>query len=197
MSRRHTLVLAAAIVAAASLLAHARQQAPPTREPGLYLVKADGSAIRLTLQAPDIKTKGMGKALLSQGIMGPSTEGHVSGAHADEHIAPGVATFYLHLPSSAGDPMTKAMNNMTVPLQVKNPGNLALIRLKVVDTGDERIADLGKAGGGKPKNIVDWTPAKLSATVFKFETKAPLDAGEYAVTTVPVLSGELWDFGVR
>ena len=58
-------------------------------------------------------------------------------------------------------------------------------------------AELGKAGGGKPKNIVDWTPTKLSATVFKFETKAPLDAGEYAVTTVPVLNGELWDFGVK
>jgi hypothetical protein len=196
MSPRHRLVLVAVLLAAASILTHARQQ-PPTREPGLYLVKADGSAVRLTLQAPDIKTKGMGKSIISQGIMRPSTEGHVSGAHADEHIAPGVATFYLHLPSAAKDPMAMAMNNMAMPPQVKNPGNVALIRLKVADTGDERIADLGKAGGGKPKNIVDWTPTKLSATVFTFETKAPLDAGEYAVTTVPVLNGELWDFGVR
>lgn len=195
MSPRHTLVLAAAILAAGSVLTHARQQPPPAREPGLYLAKADGSVVRLTLQTPNVETKGMAKAIFSQGIMGPSTEAHLNGAHADARIAPGVATFYLHL-SSSRDPMSRMGED--VPMQVTSGRNVALIRLKDgKPEDDERVADLGRAGSSKPKNIVEWTATKLSATVFKFETKAPLDAGEYAVATVPVLSGEMWDFGVR
>jgi hypothetical protein len=73
-----------------------------------------------------------------------------------------------------------------------------LIRLKDgKPEDDERVADLGRAGSSKPKNIVEWTTTKLSATVFKLETKAPLQTGEYAVATVPVLNGEMWDVGVR
>jgi hypothetical protein len=195
MSPRHTLVLAAAILATGSVLTHARQQPPPARQPGLYLAKADGSVVRLTLQTPNVETKGMAKAIFSQGIMGPSTEAHLNGAHADEQIAPGVATFYLHL-SSSRDPMSRMGED--VPMQVTSGRNVVLIRLKAgKPEDDERVADLGRAGSSKPKNIVEWTTTKLSATAFKLETKAPLEAGEYAVTTVPVLSGEMWDFGVK
>jgi hypothetical protein len=194
MSRPYALALAATLLAAAGALTHARQQ-PAARAPGLYLAKADDSVVRLTLQTPNIETKGMAKAIFSQGIMGPSTEAHLNGAHADEQTAPGVATFYLHL-SSSRDPMSRMGED--VPMQVTSARNVVLIRLQAgKPEDDERVADLGRAGSSKPKNIVEWTTTKLSATAFKLETKAPLAAGEYAVTTVPVLSGEMWDFGVR
>jgi hypothetical protein len=195
MSRRYALALGAALLAAAGTLTHARQQPAAARAPGLYLAKADDSVVRLTLQTPNIETKGMAKAIFSQGIMGPSTEAHLNGAHADEQIAPGVATFYLHL-SSSRDPMWRMGED--VPMQVTSARNVVLIRLKVgKPEDDERVADLGRAGSSKPKNIVEWTTTKLSATAFKLETKAPLETGEYAVTTAPVLSGEMWDFGVK
>lgn len=84
-----------------------------------------------------------------------------------------------------------------VPLHVRRPNDVALVRFSIDEAAGERFANLGSMGSNRARNAIDLTVTRVSNTAYKLETKAPLAPGEYLFTTVPVgASQEVWDFGV-
>ncbi len=191
-------------VAVLGAMAVARQQEAPARDPGLYVVQADASLTRLVPQVVDVAMKGMGTSMITMGFTRPSAEARLFGARAEARLPPGKTTFHLQLnpPISAGTPTAFAMmQGGDMPLQVRRPNDIALVRLAVAEESTERIADLGRVGGTSPRNKVDVNVARIDDRAFRLETKAALGAGEYAFTILPVTGGsgvgsEFWAFGV-
>lgn len=202
MSRRSVCVLAA--VAALGVMTDARQQDAPARDPGLYVVQADASVTRLVPQTVDVAMKGMGTSMLTAGFTRPSAEARLFGARAEARLPSGKTTFHLQLnaPISGRDLMAySAAVGSDMPLQVRRPNDIALVRLALAEDSNERVADLGRIGGTNPRNKVDLNTARIDERAFRLETKAPLVAGEYAFTVLPVNGGsgvgsEFWAFGV-
>lgn len=185
-------------------MANARQQEAPARDPGLYVVQADASVARLVPQVVDVAMKGMGTSMFTMGFTRPSAEARLFGARAEARLPSGKATFHLRLnpPISAGNPAAFAMmEGGDIPLQVRRPNDIALVRLTVAEDTNERVADLGRIGGTSPRDRVDLNTTRIDERTFRLETKAPLVAGEYAFTVLPVNGGsgvgsEFWAFGV-
>jgi hypothetical protein len=205
----HALMLAAGLVAAA-LTPAGRAQTADTHAPGIYVALA-GQAGADTLQRlrgstpKDVKTKGMMKMVLTQGLSRGSTEADLAGPAADIRVPAGATTFYFYFNSEAGqpdpskDPMAalSMMSGDAMPPQARSASDFALIRLKT--SGDMRAADLGRPGATiKPKNTVAVTVERLAQGAYKLQPKDPLTPGEYAFCFVSGMGagGLLWDFGV-
>lgn len=189
---------AVAVTIASGALASAGPQAPQ-RSPGLYVIKGDGTAVRFDLQTASVETKGMGKAAFTMGISRPSSEVRLFGPRADVRVPAGKVTFHLHLPSTgaARDPMAYAEVAGSVPLHVRRPNDIALVRLSSEEETDERVANLGSMGSSRARNAIDLAVARIANAVFQLETKAPLTPGEYVFVSLPTgASEEVWDFGV-
>ena len=192
------LIMAVGAVALGASVA-AEPQAPPQRDPGVYVMKA-AAAVRLTSQSSDQTTKGMGKSMLTGGFSRPSMEARIFGARADVRVAAGPTMFFLHINpvDPARNPMAYGMGGGDMPPQVRRATDVALVRLAIAEAGDERVADLGRVGGNNPKNQIEFVTTRLAAGVFKLDTKTPLTPGEYAFTIVPAGGGtDIWDFGVN
>ena len=202
MSRRAVCVLVA--VAALGAMADARQQEVSARDAGLYVVQADASVARLVPQTVDVAMKGMGTSMATMGFTRPSAEARLFGARAEARLPAGKTTFHLQLnpPIAAGNPTAfSMMAGSDIPLQVRRPDDIALVRLTVASDSNERVADLGRIGGTSPRNKVDLNTARIDERGFRLETRAPLVAGEYAFTVLPVTGGsgvgsEFWAFGI-
>lgn len=197
--RNVSLMMAATALVASGAVTSARHQTLPERPPGIYVVKADETAVRLVSQAAEVTYGGMGKAALTMGLSRPSAEARLFGSRADLRLPPGRTTFHLHLhPSgSTRDPMSFATASADLPMQVRRPNDIALVRLELSDAGDERVARLGGLGGNRPRDRVDLEVTRLAASVYALDATTPLAPGEYAFTILPAGAGaELWDFGV-
>lgn len=179
--------------------------------PGIYLADpADGATphlVRLVGSKPqEVKTKGLGKAMLTQGLLKPSTVWELGGPASDFRITQTTPTFYFYFQGKSpdtSDPMamfSQMMDADTMPAAARTPGDFALVALTV--TGDTRQSNMGKMGtGSRPKNTVDCTQNRLAQGAYTLSPKNPLKPGEYAFFFLsgagPSMGGfAAWDFGV-
>jgi hypothetical protein len=200
-------VLAAVFVVAAGTAG--RTQAPEPHPAGIYMASGSGadgaSLVRLRGARADIKTKGLGMMMLTQGLAKGSFEADLPGPVADIRTSNGAATFYFYFDTKAAedptsvDPMA-ALGMVTgdaMPMQAHSAGDFVLVQLKA--SGDRRSVNVGKMGSsGIPKNAVPVDIERLAEGAYRLRPKEPLKPGEYAFSFVSGTgpSGVLWDFGV-
>ena len=204
----------AAVVMLTASAGHLRAQAPQgtagAHESGIFAVLPGESAeTQIKGSLGQQKTKGVAKSMLTQGFSKPSLEYHLNGAASSLRLTSGEATYYFYFseapnpksPPPMPDPtmVMSQMNNMysaLPPLSKNGAGDFVLLRLQ---TGDgERIADMGKSPGNKPKDPIAFVAEKTGALTYKLKTKDPLAPGEYAFNFVGMGSagGIFWDFAI-
>jgi hypothetical protein len=111
----------------------------------------------------EVKTKGIGKMILSQGLLKASMQVELAGTTADVHTASPTPTFYFYFDTSGAQPgapgtdpfagLSQMMGGDVFPPGAKTAADFSLIHLTLVDNA--RRADLGKVTGGKPKDTID------------------------------------------
>jgi hypothetical protein len=207
--------LTAALILALPLAASPVGQDPTTHAPGIYVETpgAGGTTLaRLAGSRPqEVKTKGLGKMILSQGLLKASNVWSLGGPMADLRITNATPTFHFYFDTSSqssgaapADPMAalaQMMNADVMPASARTAGDFALVRLEVVD--DNRQVNMGKvtSSAPKPKNAVACTEERLAQGAYTLQPKSPLAPGEYAffyIATMGAMGGgyQAWDFGV-
>jgi hypothetical protein len=181
--------------------------------PGIYLVTADAAgAEQLTrvvgAQPHEVKTTGMAKMILTQGLLKGSMHVELAGPVADLRTASPTPTFRFYFDTSESrteaDPFA-ALNQLVggdaMPPGAKTAADFSLVHLTL--TGSGRQADMGKIGsmGSHPKNTVDCVQERLAQGVYALRPKNALKPGEYAFffgTGMNPGGGGFtaWDFGV-
>ncbi len=210
MSIKHTTV--AAVVAGAILYALpvARAGEPGgDHAPGIYLAAPgkDGAEaqIRIVGAMPhEVKTTGLGKMMLTQGLVKGSTVYELAGETADVRSASTSPTFYFYFGAgqSSSDPMammSQMMGGDVMPAGAKTAADFSMVHLTLAD--GNRQANMGKVGGsGKPKDPIDCTEERLAQGEYRLQPKSPLVPGEYAFVFTNSMGAAggmtVWDFGI-
>jgi len=218
------------IVATAGLLGtrsrlHADDEAKPA--PGIYVTMAGKSGgdelTRIPGAHPEqVKTQGLGKMILTQGLMKASMMVALAGPIADLRITNTSPVFVVSLPESTPPPtpgappppppdpaamlsqmsqMNQMMSGDTMPSGAKTAADFQLVQLTV--SSGNRQADMGKLGsqGGKLKNSIDCDQERVGSGYYRVHPKQPLKAGaEYAFffqnSANAGAGGSAWAFGV-
>lgn len=217
MSIKHAT--AAAVVASAILCTlHAASARPSVQDtskhaPGIYLaVPGQNGAeelVRLVGARPhEVRTTGLGKMMLTQGLLKGSMVFELAGDTADLRTAALSPTFCFYFdtnPAQAGgDPMammSQMMGGDAMPMGAKTAADFSLIHLSL--TNGNRQANMGKVGGtsSQPKDRVECTQERLAQGAYRLQPKSPLKPGEYAFVFTNSMgpgggSMTMWDFGV-
>jgi hypothetical protein len=215
------------IVATAGLLGtqgrlHADDKAKPA--PGIYVTmtgKSGGDELtRIPGAHPEqVKTQGLGKMILTQGLMKASMMVALAGPVADLRLTNTSPVFVVSLPESAPPPtpgapppdpatmlsqmsqMNQMMSGDTMPAGAKTGADFQLVQLTIAS--GNRQADMGKVGsqGGKLKNSIDCDQERVASGYYRLHPKQPLKAGgEYAFffqnSASAGAGGSAWAFGV-
>jgi hypothetical protein len=197
------LLIAGAVLAMGPAI-HARAAAA-AHDPGLYVSKGDTLTKIKSVMISDVRQKGIGKSILTQGFSKPTMEGHVPGGQASLRLPSGDVSFVAYLDPNAdakaqqmsiADAMNHAMGGGSgdgMPGTVKTGKDLGLSHLR--QDGDERICPI-KTNGSLVEGV-EFVVEKIGTNDYKLTLKAPLAPGEYAFV-VPKLAGggQYWDFGV-
>jgi len=202
--RVRSFALSMATAAALVVVTAAQGQAPP--QSGIYVEAGAGQAeVRLPGAAlEDLKATGMGKSMLTMGLSKPKMKAAISGVKADTRVT-GDVTFRFQFAQRGGaatpemsmaDMMAMMGGDGGIPSMVKGPQDIILVKLSVGD--ERRDVELGTAGGGRPKDAVQFTAERIGAGAFRVKPKEPLAPGEYVFYAhqngQPM--GAAWDFGV-
>ena len=220
---KRTLLVTMTIVAIAGLLGTrgrliADDNAKPA--PGIY-VSAPGKGggdelVRVPGARPQqVKTQGIGKMMLTQGLVKASMMVSLGGPIADFRIANTSPVFVVSLPENASptpspsvDPsvgfsqMNQMMSGDMMPAGAKTGADFQLVQLTLVS--GNRQADMGKVGsqGGRLKNSIDCDQERVASGYYRLRPKQALKAGgEYAFFFQNSLGGAgsvgtAWAFGV-
>jgi hypothetical protein len=215
------------IVATAGILGtqgrlHADDKAKPA--PGIYVTmpgKSGGDELtRIPGAHPEqVKTQGLGKMILTQGLMRASMMVALAGPIADLRLTNTSPVFVVSLPEStpppsAGAPppdpatmlsqmnqMSQVMSGDTMPAGAKTGADFQLVQLTIAS--GNRQADMGKLGsqGGKLRNSIDCDQERVASGYYRLHPKQPLKAGgEYAFffqnSANAGAGGSAWAFGV-
>ena len=202
----------------------ARLQADDSAKPapGIYVTtpKTSGSdeLVRIPGARPQqVKTQGIGKMILTQGLMKASTMVALAGPIADLRVTSVSPVFVVALPestspaappsASAADPaagfaqMNQMMSGDVMPQGAKTGADFQLVQLTLVS--NNRQADMGKVGsqGGKLKNSIDCDQERIGSGYYRLRPKQALKPGaEYAFffqSTTGMGNGyAAWAFGV-
>ncbi len=204
------LTLAAILIGGAALPAQEAEK----RSPGIYLA-APGQNAAETLtrliggRAREVKSKGMLKMVLSQGIAKGSFAAELSGPQSDVRTK-GSPTFYFYLDSAAdkssADSPEALLSMMSggdsLPAGARNASDFVLIRLTVNKDGN-REGEIGKmtgTGSPKSKDAVATNVERLAQGEYLVTPKGPLGPGEYAFYCVVNGGAQgnspMWDFGI-
>jgi hypothetical protein len=178
--------------------------------PGIYLAAPgkDGAEeqTRLVGARPhEVKTTGLGKMILTQGLLKGSMVYELAGETADVRTAAISPAFYFYFDTAqaGSDPMammSQMMSGDGMPSGAKTAADFSLIRLTL--TNGNRHANMGKLGSsGKPKDTVECTQERLAQGAYRLQPKNPLPPGEYAFVFTNSMgpgggSMSMWDFGV-
>jgi hypothetical protein len=216
MTRTHLAASAAVISLIAAGLpvagAGAQNQDEAGHAAGIYLVTTGAGGaeelVRIVGALPhEVKTTGMTKMMLTQGLLKGSTRVELAGTVADTR-APSTPTFRFYFdkpqPGSGADPfaaLSQVMGGDAMPMGAKTAADFSLVHLTVTD--EARQANMGKIGsrGANPKNEVKCVQERLDQGVYSLRPKAPLEPGEYAFffsNSMGAGGGAFmaWDFGV-
>jgi hypothetical protein len=199
---------------------HLRADETAKPAPGIY-VSASGTSggdelVRIPGARPQqVKTQGIGKMMLTQGLVKASMMVALAGPIADFRITNTSPVFVVSLPDSASptpspslDPKTgfSQMNQMmsgdTMPAGAKTGADFQLVQLTLVS--GNRQADMGKVGsqGGKLKNSIDCDQERVASGFYRLHPKQSLKpGGEYAFFYQTSMgmggnAGTAWAFGV-
>ena len=191
--RNNATVAATLSIAIATALhvAAARSLAddPPKQPAGVYVAQAKGDTeelIRIPGQRPQqVKTKGIGKMLATQGLLKPSMMMELAGPIADVRVTQSQPVFYIYIDAEDGqstDPfagVSAIMSRDAMPQGARTGADFSLVYLTVAK--ESRQADLGKVGGGgKMKDSVECAEERLAQGVYRLRPKSALKPGEYA-----------------
>lgn len=191
-----------------------RADEPKKPVPGIYIEKAGESGsdglTRLPGARPqEVKTKGMGKMILTQGLVKASMMVALAGTIADLRTSDSSPAFVISLPDPAAagqapaDPfaaMNQSMSGDSMPPGARTGADFQLVQLTV--TSDSRQADMGKLGaqGGRLKNSIDLSEERVAPGEYRMRPKQSLKPGEYAFFFQNSMSGaggyQAWAFGV-
>jgi hypothetical protein len=205
MSRTISMLLVAGAVLAMGPVIHARV-GMAAHDPGIYLAKSADNLVKIkSVMISDIRTKGIGKSILTQGFSKPTSEAHVPGGRAALRVASGDLTFFAYLDPNADAKaqqmsIAEAMSRATgggggdgMPGMVKTAKDLGLARLRQDD--DERICAV--KSNGSLVDGVELVSEKIGTNDYKLTLKTPLTPGEYSFLVPKAAGGgQYWDFGV-
>ena len=197
-----TVLVTISVVAVAGLLGtRGRLRADDTAKPapGIYVMTTGKSGGDELLRIPgarpeQVKTQGLGKMMLTQGLMKASTIVAFAGPIADFRIANTSPVFVVSLPentpapsappSAPPDPttaysqMSQMMSGDQMPTGAKTGADFQLVQLTLVS--GNRQADMGKVGsqGGKLKNSIECDQdASPQATIGSVPNRRSKQAG--------------------
>jgi hypothetical protein len=212
-------VAGAGLLGTKSARLQADEKARPA--PGIYVSMPGKSGgddlVRLPGAHPEqVKTQGIGKMILTQGLVKASMMVALAGPIADFRIKDVSPTFVVSLadssspspsapppadPNAALSQMSTMMSGDVMPPGAKTGADFQLVQLTLVS--GNRQADMGKLGsqGGRLKNSVDCDQERVGSGYYRLRPKQPLKAGgEYAFFFQNSMSmgntGTAWAFGV-
>ena len=218
MKRRVLTTMSLVMVAGLSAASAARLPADDEKAkpaPGIYVSTSGKSGgdqlVRIPGARPEqVKTKGIGKMILTQGLIKGSMMVALAGPVADTRITTTSPVFVVSLqeqqaPSPSAPPdfsgLTQMMSGDTMPMGAHTGADFQLVELTV--TADNRQADMGKLGsqGGKLKNAVDCEQERLASGYYRLRPRQALKPGaEYAFFFQNSMQGSgtgtAWAFGV-
>jgi hypothetical protein len=217
-----TVVVAISVLVADGLFdtRTARLQADDKAKPapGIYVATPGTSGgdelVRIPGARPEqVKTQGIGKMILSQGLLKPSMMVALAGPIADVRITTSSPVFVVSLAESSSpspsappaDPrtfgqMNQMMSGDAMPQGAKTGADFQLVQFTLVS--GNRQADMGKVGsqGGKLKNSIDCDQERLGSGYYRLRPKQSLKpGGEYAFffqNSMMGAVGSAWAFGV-
>jgi hypothetical protein len=223
---KRTVLVTMSIVTAAGLIGtkgrlQAEDKAKPA--PGIYVTmpgKSGGDELtRIPGAHPEqVKTQGLGKMILTQGLVKASMMVALAGPVADLRITNTSPVFVVSLPESTAPPspssappppdlttaysqMSQMMSGDTMPAGAKTGADFQLVQLTLVS--GNRQADMGKVGsqGGKLKNSIECDQERVASGYYRLHPKQPLKpGGEYAFFFQNSMNagagGAAWAFGV-
>jgi len=223
---RRLLIFAVVLGAGASVLAQdgkAADSAPAKQKPGIYVgVPGKGGADALTKlsgsRPKEVKSSGMLKMVLSQGIAKGSFRAELGGPISDVRVK-SAPKFYFYFATaddkdkakSSDDPMAAAMAMMnqggtdSLPADAKTAGDFTLVRF-TLNKSNNREAEVGKmsaGGSSESRDAVACTSERLAQGQYVLTPKEPLKPGEYAFYFSSTAGGgggaattTMWDFGI-
>jgi hypothetical protein len=187
--------------------------------PGIYVATPGTSGgdelVRIPGGHPEqVKTQGIGKMILSQGLLKASMMVALAGPIADLRITTSSPMFVVSLadssspspsvppadPSAFAGQMNQMMSGDAMPPGAKTGADFQLVQLTVVS--GNRQADMGKLGsqGGKLKNSIDCDQERVGSGYYRLRPKQSLKpGGEYAFffqSSMMGAAGTAWAFGV-
>lgn len=223
---KRTVLVTISIVAVAGLMGtRGRLRADDNTKPapGIYVTTTGKSGGDEVLRIPgarpeQVKTQGLGKMMLTQGLMKASTIVAFAGPIADFRIANTSPVFVVSLPESTPPPapsappdpstmlsqasqMSQMMSGDSMPSGAKTGADFQLVQLTLAS--GNRQADMGKVGsqGGKLKNSIDCEQERVASGYYRLRPRQALKAGgEYAFFFQNSMNmggtGAAWAFGV-
>lgn len=153
------------------------QQAAVPEKPGIYLDGTAPEVRQLPMEtSSDVQVKGMGTAMLTQGIVKPKQFVRHAGAKSDFVIKGTLPAFLFRFPpkNPPRDPMAMMAysGEHALPWGTKHPKDFILAQ-PVVE-GETRIFDTGKI------QKIKFEIEQLQPDAFRVRVAAPLAPGEYA-----------------
>ena len=174
---RTPLPAAFALLASAAVLSAQSQAPAPNEKPGIYLDGTSGEVRRLPMETTsDLEMKGVGKAMLTQGIMKPKQLVKHAGAKSEFVIKGTVPPFLFRFPPKTMPSNPSAMmaysSEDALPFGTKHPKDFILAPATVV--GDTRVFDTGKI------EKIKFEIEQLKPDTFRVRIAQPIVPGEYA-----------------
>ena len=222
---RRLLTIAVVLSAGAAVLAQGSESAPAKQKPGIYVAApGKGGAETLTKlsgsRPKEVKSSGMLKMVLSQGIAKGSFRAELGGPISDVRIT-GSPKFYFYFATAddkdkekakaSDDPMAAAMAMMnqggadSLPPDAKTAGEFTLVRF-TLNKSNNREAEVGKmaaTGTSESRDAIACTSERLAQGQYVLTSKEPLKPGEDAFYYASAGSGGggagttiMWDFGI-
>jgi hypothetical protein len=217
MSRPNVNRLGAIGAALALTIAGAITHAAAPPSPGIYFEAAGktGEDARIKLRSVNVretKQTGLGKMMLTGGLLKGSVFQVIAGASATVRVPAGEAVFDFYLDPK--DPASmQTMNPMDAVQQMMSSGGMGgagdsmpwtakkaeefiLVRLKSAE--DTRAAQFPNAVGAHSKDEVKCAIEKIGDNAYRVRPTSALAPGEYAFTYSPQggPGSPYWDFGV-
>jgi hypothetical protein len=180
-----------------------RADATASQGPGLYLARPakDGhdALVKLRATMPQMKEKGLAKAMLTGGLSKPSMLATLDGAQSPLRVATASPSFYFDLTSANGgggiEDAMRMIGGDGPPPNARNASEFVLVRF---DTrGGNRELKVPTGPHARPKDSVGFAVERVGDWKFRVSPQAPLSPGEYAFYWGGNgFGGMLWDFGV-
>jgi hypothetical protein len=171
------------------------QSGGPHRSSGIYLESPDHATdpVRIVTSMPMTQVDGVGKSMLTGGLLKPKMVTKLSGEASSNRTAATQPTFiFVFNDPKARNQTAQSNQGMpemgSLPMGLTSPKDFTLVRLTVAD--GQRQND-----SGKMQQVKVQIENLASKTEFRVRPASALEPGEYGFLP-PGNGGMIWDFGV-